>query len=100
MGDNRNSLDTYNSALKYLNNIAPDDQITPIKKDIANIKNSIQNNVEIIKDTYNNTIRHDEDIDMLDKYIKGLRIFTYINLAISSISLILSLILTILINSG
>ena len=82
------------SNLERLKNVTLIDQLTPIKDDVANNKKSIQTNFALIKDVHNDTIKLERDIEQLGKRLRQLRTFTYINLAIASISLILTVLIS------
>jgi hypothetical protein len=95
MGDNPYASENAVKNLERLKNVTLMDPLTPIKDDIANNKKSIQNNFTLIKDVHNDTIKLEQDIEQFGKHLRQLRTFTYINLVIASISLILTILISV-----
>lgn len=91
MGDNPYAS---GSNLERLKNVTLIDPLTPIKDDVANNKKSIQTNFALIKDVHNDTIKLEQDIEQFGKRLRQLRTFTYINLVIASIALILTVLIS------
>lgn len=95
MGDNPYASENAVKNLERLKNVTLMDPLTPIKDDIANNKKSIQNNFKLIEDVHNDTIKLEQDIEQFGKRLRQLRTFTYINLVIASISLILTILISV-----
>lgn len=95
MGDNPYASENAVKNLERLKNVTLIDPLTPIKDDIANNKKSIQNNFKLIEDVHNDTIKLEQDIEQFGKRLRQLRTFTYINLVIASISLILTILISV-----
>ena len=92
MGDNPYAS---GSNLEKLKNVTLIDPLTPIKDDIANNKKSMQNNFKLIEDVHNDSVKLEQDIEQFGKRLRQLRTFTYINLVIASISLILTILISV-----
>ena len=95
MGDNPYASENAVKNLERLKNVTLIDPLTPIKDDIANNKKSIQNNFKLIEDVHNDSVKLEQDIEQFGKRLIQLRTFTYINLVIASISLILTILISV-----
>ena len=95
MGDNPYASENAVKNLEKLKNVTLMDPLTPIKDDIANNKKSIQNNFKLIEDVHNDSVKLEQDIELFGKRLRQLRTFTYINLVIASISLILTILISV-----